>query len=111
MNVEGYWKNYKKDICIDQWLKAAGMRAQTEGDAAAAKECLGPVCEIECGRKPLSVLVDVESSTSVIEQVNRMACDKDLFTTAERARMRKFTKMFSAHAGTKSDMEGLQWNS
>ena len=97
MNVERLWRHYKKTICVDQWLKAAGMRAWAEGDNATAERCLGLLESTNEGRRPLSIDVDVESATGELEQIRRLACDADLFTAAERARMQIFLDLYSTH--------------
>lgn len=95
MNVKSHWHHYKKTICIDQWLKAAGMRARAEGDTATAERCLGLLESTKEGRRPLSIDVDVESATDELEQIKRLSCDADLFTAAERARMQRFLELYS----------------
>ena len=95
MNVESHWHHYKKTICIDQWLKAAGMQARAEGDTATAKRCLGLLECTKEGRRPLSIDVDVESATSELEQIRSLSYDADLFTAAERARMQTFLELHS----------------
>ena len=95
MNIENHWHHYKKTICIDQWLKAAGMRTQAEGDTATAERCLGLLESTKEGRRPLSIDVDVESATGELEQIERLSCDADLFTAAERAQMQIFLELYS----------------
>ncbi len=93
INVEGHWRDYQKSIGIDEWLKAAGMRAEAEGDAVTAEKCLG-LCEmIEAGREPLWISVDVGSAESVREQIIRVTSDKDIFTDAERTRAHGFVEL------------------
>jgi len=107
IDVERHWRHYRKTVCIDQWLKAAEMRAQAEGDTATAERCLGLLKISEDGREPLSIAVDVESATSELEQIRRLSCDADLFTAAERKRITEFLELYSAHARSeRKNLEG-----
>ena len=99
MNVDGYWLNYKKSVCIDVWLKAAGMRAQAEGDTTTAARYFGLLEGIETGRDPLSVDVDMASALGPLEQIKRTASDGDLFTAVEQKRMREFAELYSRSHG------------
>ena len=87
------FRAHGKAVCIDEWLMAAQMRAETEGDKVLAERCRRCLGTGRGRRRPLSVHINFNSPETQIDEVLEHAKDKSAYTQRERKRMHLYAEL------------------
>ena len=87
------FRAHGKAVCIDEWLMAAGMRAEAEGDKVLAERCRRCFGTGRGRRRPLSVHINFNSPETQIDEVLEHANSKSAYTQRERQRIHLYAEL------------------
>lgn len=93
MDAARYWKKYKRAVCVDKWLAATCMAADSLERNAMAERCRKALARKTPGGKALSVMVEQGPWKDVVEQISTMSKSTSKFTAAERVRLAAFAEL------------------
>ena len=93
LDSDAIFRAHGKAICIDDWLMAAQMRAEAEGDKVLAERCRRCFGTGRGRGRPLSVFINFNSPETQIDEVLEGAKDMSAYTQRERRRMRLYAEL------------------
>ena len=93
VDTDEIFRDSGKPVLIDDWLMAAEMRAEAEGDKVLAERCRRCFGTGRGRGMPLSIHIDFNSPETQIDEVLDDANDKSAYTRLERKRMHLYAEL------------------